>query len=324
MLKVQNLVKNFVLGRLGFTRQSLILKAVDQVSFSIEQGEILGLVGESGCGKTTIGRLLARLEEPTSGKAYLDGEEILHQKFSSFRPIRRHVQMIFQDPFASLNPRFTVGQLIAEPIRNFGIAKTRAEVTESVTDMLAQVKIETDAINRYPFEFSGGQRQRICIARAMAVRPKLIIADEPVSALDVSIQAQILNLIKELQESSQISMLFISHDLGVVRYIADRIAVMYAGKIVEMSRKNEIFLRPKHPYTRLLLASIPRIQVRTRHKKNSKIKGGSVPNELMQPSAGCNYVSRCPISSDVCRVEMPPLSPVKDDHFVACHNHDLE
>ena len=324
MLEVQNLVKNFVLGRLGFTRRSLILKAVDQVSFSIDQGEILGLVGESGCGKTTIGRLLTRLEEPTSGKAYLDGEEILHQKFSSFRPIRRHVQMIFQDPFASLNPRFTVGQLIAEPIRNFGIAKTRAEVAESVTDMLAQVKIETDAINRYPFEFSGGQRQRICIARAMAAKPKLIIADEPVSALDVSIQAQILNLIKELQESNRISMLFISHDLGVVRYIADRIAVMYTGKIVEISRKDEIFLRPKHPYTRLLLASIPRIQVRTRHKRNSKIKGGSVPSELMQPSAGCNYVSRCPISSDVCRVEMPSLSPVKDDHFVACHNHDLE
>lgn len=279
-LKVINLVKHFLLGRSGFTRRRLLLKAVDEVSFSIDRGEILGLVGESGCGKTTIGRLLTKLEKATSGKAYLDEKEILHQKFGESRPMRRHVQMFFQDPFASLNPRFTVGQLIADPIRNFGLANSRAEAAEKVTDILAQVNIASGAVDRYPFEFSGRQRQRICIARAMAAKPKLMIDDEPVSALDVSIQAQILNLIKDLQASNHISMLFISHDLGVVRIIADRIAVMYSEKIVEIAQKDEIFLRPKHPYTRLL-ESIPGIRKKQRKKDVRRFSGGTVPDGLL-------------------------------------------
>ena len=259
LLRLRDLRVHFRTGKPGLFRRRPILKAVDGVSFDIHRGEVLGLVGESGSGKSTIGRSLTRLERPTGGEAIFEGRDILKLSPRAFRPLRRQIQMIFQDPFASLNPRLTIEQTLAEPVFIHRLARDRTEARERIAETLELVGMDPDAMKRYPHEFSGGQRQRIGIARVMIVKPKLVIADEAVSALDVSIQAQVLNLIKKLQRESGVSMLFISHDLGVVRYISDRIAVMHRGKIVEIGERNRIFECPRHEYTRRLLASVPRI-----------------------------------------------------------------
>ncbi len=259
LLQLRDLRVHFRTGRGGLFRRRRILEAVGGVSFDIHRGEVLGLVGESGSGKSTIGRTLTRLERPTGGEAIFEGTDILALTARAFRPLRRRIQMIFQDPFASLNPRLTIEQTLAEPLFIHRLARDRSEARDMIAETLELVGMDPDAMKRHPHEFSGGQRQRIGIARVMIVKPRLVIADEPVSALDVSIQAQVLNLIKKLQRESGVSMLFISHDLGVVRYISDRIAVMRRGKIVEIGDRNRIFDSPRHDYTRRLLASIPRL-----------------------------------------------------------------
>ncbi len=262
LLEVRELKTHFSIGRGGFTRRKSVLKAVDGVSFSIHEGEVLSLVGESGCGKSTVGRTLTHLETATAGTAMFGGRDILNLSPAEFRPLRRDIQMIFQDPFASLNPRLSIEQMLAEPLFIHGLVRGRAEARERIAATLELVGMDAKSMSRHPHEFSGGQRQRIGIARVMILTPRLVIADEPVSALDVSIQAQVLNLIKRLQRDSGVSMLFISHDLGAVRHISDRVAVMYRGKLVETGRKRQIFEAPRHAYTRRLLASIPRLEKR--------------------------------------------------------------
>ncbi|MDE0114311.1 MAG: ATP-binding cassette domain-containing protein [Albidovulum sp.] len=259
MLRVCNLKTFFRIGAGLFGRKRITVKAVDDVSFEIGEGEVLGLVGESGSGKSTVGRTLTRLEKPTSGKAYFDGQDILKLSARQFRPVRRHIQMIFQDPYASLNPRLSVEATLAEPLRIHGLAGNRSEAREKIGRILERVGLEPEAMKKFPHEFSGGQRQRIGIARVMVLAPRLVIADEAVSALDSSIQAQILNLIGRLQRENNVSMLFISHDLGVVRYVCDRVAVMHRGRIVELGGKSRIFSRPEHEYTKALLGAVPRI-----------------------------------------------------------------
>ncbi|MCY4260792.1 MAG: ATP-binding cassette domain-containing protein, partial [Rhodobacteraceae bacterium] len=260
LLEVHDLRTYFHVGRAMMGRRS-VLKAVDGVSFHIHDGEVLGLVGESGCGKSTVGRTLTRLEAATDGHVVFDGQEILHLSSSVFRPLRRDIQMIFQDPFASLNPRLRIEQMLAEPLLIHKLVHNRSEARQRIASMLERVGMDAGSMDRYPHEFSGGQRQRIGIARVMILQPRLIIADEPVSALDISIQAQVLNLMKKLQRDSGVSMLFISHDLGTIRHISDRVAVMYNGKLVETAAKQQIFQAPQHAYTQSLLDSIPRIDL---------------------------------------------------------------
>jgi len=265
ILQVKQLCTYYKTPNPGLFSGSDLVKAVDDISFDLLEGEVLSLVGESGCGKTTVGRTLTRLVNATAGEALYDGQNILALSQAQFRPLRRDIQMIFQDPFASLNPRMNIEKTLTEPLRIHKLVTNRAQAQDAIAATLNRVGLDSDAMTRYPHEFSGGQRQRIGIARVMIVKPKLIIADEAVSALDVSIQAQVLNLLKKLQRDSGISMLFISHDLGVVRHISDRIAVMYQGKIIEMQDKKTLFEQPQHDYTKKLLASIPRIQTRFRH-----------------------------------------------------------
>ncbi len=262
LLEVRGLKTWFRIGRKGFLRRKAVLKAVDGISFDIKRGEVLGLVGESGCGKSTVGRTLTHLEKATGGSVVFDGRDILNVSSAEFRPLRRQIQMIFQDPFASLNPRLRIERTLSEPLFVHKLCRDRAEARERIGGMLELVGMDPGAMRRYPHEFSGGQRQRIGIARAMILTPRLVIADEAVSALDVSIQAQVLNLIKKLQQDSGVSMLFISHDLGVVRHVSDRVAVMVGGKIVETGDRQRIFDAPRHEYTRRLLASVPRIVAR--------------------------------------------------------------
>ena len=262
LLEVHDLKTCFSIGRGGFMHRKSVLRAVDGVSFSIHEGEVLGLVGESGSGKSTVARTLTRLEAATAGKAMFDGRDILDLSPAEFRPLRRDIQMVFQDPFASLNPRLSVERTLAEPLFIHGLVRDRSEARERIAATLELVGMDAQSMSRYPHEFSGGQRQRIGIARVMILAPRLVIADEPVSALDVSVQAQVLNLLKRLQRDSGMSMLFISHDLGAVRHICDRVAVMFMGTLVETGEKRQIFERPRHAYTRRLLASIPRIERR--------------------------------------------------------------
>ena len=318
LLEVRNLKTHFNIGRawpLG--GGAVALKAVDGVSYEIRPGEVLSLVGESGCGKSTVGRTLTRLESATSGQALLDGQDILALSQNEFRPLRSKIQMIFQDPFASLNPRLTIEQTLAEPLRIHGLASNREEARARISDILIQVGLDPKVMSRYPHEFSGGQRQRIGIARVMILAPRQVIADEPVSALDVSIQAQVLNLIKEIQRDSGVAMLFISHDLGVVRHISDRVAVMYLGRIVETGPKAEIFSNPSHPYTRLLLGSIPRPDP-TRARTRPEILGE--PASASAPPPGCGFHPRCPYATERCRVEAPGYTSIGDGHRSACHN----
>lgn len=316
LLRVRDLKTHFSLRKAGlFGRKARVLKAVDGVSFDLAKGEVLGIVGESGCGKSTVGRTLTRLEPATSGEALLDGRDILPLSPSAFRPLRRDIQMIFQDPFASLNPRLTIEQTLAEPVRIHGLAKGREAIRARIADTLAKVGLDPKVMHRHPHEFSGGQRQRIGIARVMIVEPRLVIADEAVSALDVSIQAQVLNLIKDLQRESGISMLFISHDLGVVRHISDRVAVMYLGRIVETAPKALLFNRPAHPYTRLLLASIPRIR-----PGRQPVADLGEPGNAAAPPPGCAFHPRCPFATDICRTTRPEIADMGEGQSTACHH----
>ncbi len=318
LLEVRDLKTHFNIGRAWpFGSGKAVLKAVDGISFEIRPGEVLSLVGESGCGKSTVGRTLTRLESATSGEVLLDGQDILALSQTEFRPLRSQIQMIFQDPFASLNPRLTIEQTLAEPLRIHGLAATREEARKRISDILLQVGLDPKVMSQHPHEFSGGQRQRIGIARVMILSPRLVIADEPVSALDVSIQAQVLNLIKEIQRNSGVAMLFISHDLGVVRHISDRVAVMYLGRIVETGPKSEIFANSSHPYTRLLLASIPRPDP-ARTRARPKILGEPASASALPP--GCSFHPRCPFATDRCRVETPGYTSIGGGHRSACHN----
>ena len=321
VLAVRDLRTHFALARPHPFRAPPVLKAVDGVSFEIAPGDVLGLVGESGCGKSTVARTLTRLEPATSGTALFEGTDILKLSAAAFRQLRARIQMIFQDPFASLNPRLTVEQTLAEPVRIHGLARTRSDVRARIAGMLRQVGLDPDSMQRYPFEFSGGQRQRIGIARALIVSPKLVIADEPVSALDVSIQAQVLNLIRELLVDRDISMLFISHDLGVVRHVSNRVAVMYLGRIIESGSKADIFQRPAHPYTRLLLRSVLRADP-ARRRSRPEIIGE--PASPANPPTGCAFHPRCPLATEICRSIPPPAVTLGSGHHAACHHATTE
>lgn len=321
LLQVERLLMHFPI-RKGLLRRTVgYVKAVDDVSFFIREGETLGLVGESGCGKTTVGRSILRLYEPTGGavRYRLNGEpvDLLQLDDRAMRQARRQLQIIFQDPFSSLDPRMSVRDIVAEPLRINRIG-SKAQQTERVAELLEKVGLNTAQMNRYPHEFSGGQRQRLGIARALTLNPRLIVCDEPVSALDVSVQAQVLNLLMDLQREFHLTYLFIAHDLSVVEYISDRVAVMYLGKIVEVAESDQIYRAPKHPYTEALLSAIPVPDPRA--KKQRKVLQGSVPDPSNPPS-GCNFHTRCPYAQEICRREEPPLVRVEGEaeRYAACH-----
>jgi oligopeptide/dipeptide ABC transporter ATP-binding protein len=313
VLEVKDLVKHYhVRGR------GQAVRAVDGVSLSIGQGEVLGLVGESGSGKSTIGKCVLRLTEPTAGSVHLSGRDITHLSRRALRPLRRDVHMVFQDPYSSLNPRFTVGQIVAEPLRRHGVARG-AQVDERVREMLERVGLGAEMRGRRPHELSGGQRQRVGLARALVLEPKLVVADEPVSALDVSVQASVLNLVADLQRDMGFSCLFITHDLSVVEFLADRIAVMYLGQIVETGPTKKIFAEPQHPYTQALLSAAPEPDPVRQRERRRVVLAGEVPSPLDPPS-GCRFHTRCPVAVEICRTEVPPLVGVRDaDRPVACH-----
>ena len=319
LLSVRNLVKRFPIkgGILG--REVGAVKAVQTVSFDIYKGETLGLVGESGCGKSTLGRCILRLIEPTSGEIFFKGQDITKIGQTELRKLRRNMQIVFQDPYASLNPRMTVEEILGEPMIIHGLASTKEERRKNIFELLDLVGLRREAISRYPHEFSGGQRQRICIARALAVKPEFLVCDEPVSALDVSIQAQIVNLMQDLQKELKLTYLFIAHDLKVVEHISNRVAVMYLGKIAEIAEGDELYARPRHPYTKALLSAIP-IPDPT-HKIERVILQGDVPSPINPPS-GCFFHPRCPIAREKCSVDYPILADVSTwngIHQAACH-----
>ncbi|WP_096190405.1 ABC transporter ATP-binding protein [Evansella halocellulosilytica] len=315
LLEVNRLKKSFHIKN-GIFDKKKILHAVNDVSFHLNEGETFCLVGESGCGKSTTGRLISRLTTPTSGEIWFDGEEISQKKETNLGHIRKKMQMVFQDPYASLNPRMKVKDIVSEPLV-IHTKKTKAEKNRLVSEILEVVGLNESQAERYAHEFSGGQRQRIGIARALILKPQLIIADEPVSALDVSVQSQILNLLKDLKEEFQLTYLFISHDLSVVEHISDQIAVMYLGKIVECGSKNEVFSNPKHPYTKALLSSVPIPDPKM--KRERIILKGDIPSPV-NPPAGCKFHTRCPDAMDVCRQTDPALTHrMESEHLVACH-----
>ena len=295
------------------------LKAVDDVSFSIRRGETLGLVGESGCGKTTVGRTLLHLYKPTAGEIWFDGKKIVTKK--DIEEYRKKTAMVFQDPYSSLNPRMTVADIIGEPLDVHKMYKSEAERKERILELMAQVGLNSEHANRYAHEFSGGQRQRIGIARALAMKPQFVVCDEPVSALDVSIQAQVINMFDELQDKMGLTYLFIAHDLLVVRHISDRIAVMYLGKMVELADAREIYDHPLHPYTRSLMSAVPLPDPKMARENQRIVLTGDIPSPLNAPS-GCPFRTRCPYASEVCALSMPEFKDVGAGHFVACHNLD--
>jgi peptide/nickel transport system ATP-binding protein len=316
LLHVQGLVKHFLLARENFLEPHRVLRAVDGVDLDVFPGETVGLVGESGCGKSTIARLVMRLDEPTTGRIVFDGQDISHASQSAIRPLRRRMQMIFQDPYASLNPRMTVSEILAGPLRLHGLAQGTAAIRERVGDLLNLVGLPPEAVARFPHEFSGGQRQRISIARALAVEPVFVVGDEPISALDVNIQAQIINLMIGLQERLQLTYLFIAHDLAVVRHISDRIVVLYLGRVVETAPAAELFRLPLHPYTASLISAVPTLDATGSRRRI--VLSGEVPSPLNPPS-GCHFRTRCPAAAARCAAETPILTEVAASHRVACH-----
>jgi oligopeptide transport system ATP-binding protein len=316
LLKVRNLKKYFPVRGGFFSKVIGYVQAVDGVSFDIKRGETLGLVGESGCGKTTAGRTILRLLEPTAGEVTFEGENIFKLDQEKLRKTRRNVQIIFQDPFGSLNPRMTVGDIVGESLIIHRIAKNKKEKEERVKNLLETVGLNAGHVRRYPHEFSGGQRQRIGIARALALNPKLVVCDEPVSALDVSIQAQVINLLENLQEQFKLTYLFIAHDLSVVKHISDRVAVMYLGKIVELASTLNLYDNPQHPYTEALLSAVP-IPDPTL-KKQRIVLEGDVPSPF-KPPTGCRFHPRCKYTKPICRQEEPELVDIGNEHYVACH-----
>lgn len=316
LLEVKNLKVHFPVKHGLFSRVRAYVKAVDDVSLTVAPGETLGLVGESGCGKTTLGRAIIRLIEPTAGEVYFEGEKITHLSGAELRRRRRKFQMIFQDPYGSLNPRMTVEQIVGEAIDIHHLAESSTARRKRIIELLEAVGLNSSHIQRYPHEFSGGQRQRIGIARALAVEPKLIVCDEPVSALDVSVQAQIINLLRDLQQKRGIAYLFIAHDLAVVEHISRRVMVMYLGKIVEIAEAKELVHNPKHPYTIALLSAVPVVDPAS--KRQRIVLAGDVPSPI-SPPGGCTFHPRCPSVQDICRVEIPPLRELSPGHWVACH-----
>jgi peptide/nickel transport system ATP-binding protein len=316
LLAVENLAKHYAVGGGPLGGSGMTLRAVDGVSFQIGRGETFGLVGESGCGKSTVGKAILRLVEPTSGSVTLDGTEITTLPSAALREQRRNMQVIFQDPYASLNPKMTAAKIVAEPFLNYRLHSPR-EREEKVAALFARVGLRRDQLQRYPHEFSGGQRQRLGIARALALEPKLVIGDEPVSALDVSVQAQVINLMVRLQQELGLSYLFIAHDLALVRHVSDRIAVMYLGRFVETAPAATLFAAPAHPYTRMLLASVPQPGAARAGRRRTLLRG-EPPSQLSLPS-GCRFHPRCPEAIDRCKVEDPAIRLVGSGHLAACH-----
>ncbi len=318
LVKVDHLVKHFPITRgVIIQKQVGAVHAVDDVSFNIYKGETLGLVGESGCGKSTTGRTLLQLYRPTSGKVYFENIDLVALKGEDLRRTRRRMQMIFQDPYASLNPRMTVEEIISEPLVVHGIIP-RKEMRDKVKELLNIVGLSSRLVDRYPHEFSGGQRQRIGVARAIALQPSLIVCDEPISALDVSIQAQVVNLLEDLQEKLGLTYLFIAHDLSMVRHISNRVAVMYLGIIVELADRNELYTNPLHPYTQALLSAVPIPDPVIEERRQRIILEGDVPSPVNPPS-GCRFRTRCPLAGAICAEEQPEFREVQPGHFVACH-----
>jgi oligopeptide/dipeptide ABC transporter ATP-binding protein len=319
LVDIRDLKMHFPLTQ-GIIRQRVIgyVRAVDGVSFTIERGQTLGLVGESGSGKTTIGRTIVRLYKPTAGEILFGDKDMASLGGEELRQLRRRVQMIFQDPFASLNPRYTIGSLIAEPMHIYKVA-SNAEIRERTIELLRVVGLRPEYVDRYPHEFSGGQRQRIAVARAMSINPEFVIADEPVSALDVSIRAQVLNLLQGLQQQFNLTYLFVSHDLSVVRHVADRIAVMYLGRIVELAHRDELYASPKHPYTKALLSAVPIPDPQIEKRRQRIILSGDLPSPINIPT-GCRFHTRCPMAQQICR-EVEPIYEAKEgrEHYAACH-----
>ncbi len=314
MLEVTNLTKYFKAGR------GQLVHAVDNVSFTLERGKTLGLVGESGCGKSSCARTIIRIYDPTEGRILLDGQDITHMRQKELKPLRRKMQMIFQDPYASLNARMTVRDIIAEPLLAHGVVKKKEQANEIVYPMLERVGLTKEHANRYAHEFSGGQRQRVGIARALVLQPELVICDEPISALDVSIQAQVINLLKDFQEEKGVSYLFIAHDLSMVRYVSDDVGVMYLGQLVEVCESEEIYRNPLHPYTMGLLGSIPVANPRLAREKEKSSIEGDIPSPIDPPS-GCRFHTRCPYAKPICAEQTPVLKDVGGGHQVACHLH---
>jgi peptide/nickel transport system ATP-binding protein len=317
LVEVENLSIAFPVSG-GWGGKPTFVHAVDDVSFTVHRGETLGLVGESGSGKTTTGRAILRRIAPSAGRIRFKGEDITEVKGESLRQLRRHMQLVFQDPYASLNPRMTVLEIVAEPLVVHGLAGKVDAARDQVADLLRRCGLPNDAIDRYPHAFSGGQRQRIGIARALALRPDFIVADEPVSALDVSVRAQVVNLLQDLQSELGLTYLFIAHDLSVVRHISHRIAILYAGKLVELAPSSDVYDRPRHPYTEALLSSVPIPDPPLQRARRRIVLEGEIPNP-MHPPSGCRFQTRCPLVQDRCRVEPPPLEEKAPGHFVACH-----
>jgi oligopeptide/dipeptide ABC transporter ATP-binding protein len=313
ILSIKNLSKDYTLSG-GFSRRSKdVVHAVENISLEIAEGETLGIVGESGCGKSTLGRMIVRLEDPTAGSILFEGKDLAKESNRALRSIRKRLQMIFQDPYASLNPRRQIGKIVEEPLRIHGMGKSERRTL--ALELLKKVGLDENSYEKYPHEFSGGQRQRVVIARALALNPKLVVADEPVSALDVSIQAQVLNLFKDIQKEMGLTYIFIAHDLGVVRHVSDRIAVMYLGKVVELAKAEDLYAHPSHPYTQALLSANPRMD--KDDKRERIILKGDIPNPINRPD-GCVFNPRCPKAQDICRTKEPELLQI-GTRQVACH-----